>query len=245
VNKTASDQWEYIRDVGNGFLGHRDDPQYPDIVPTKNFTCGVDAWKANRNQTLTADVVAGSEIGIRMTPYQVSDCSRALAASACYVNIDWDIHRRTGSSTSAPRRSILLKRRATLTTCLPGTLLTPIGKSGPCITRVHKSKALTRVYLHRFKIATAGAVDDTHWYLTGFKRKDWNFTIPASTPPGKYMLRHEQIWPQELPTPTSGPGGINVRVSDSLLIRTRPVKGARDDEEPSLTSHRSRGPNST
>jgi len=47
-------------------LGWPDDPQYPGIVPTKNFTCGLDAWKPNHSKTLTADVVAGSEIGLRI-----------------------------------------------------------------------------------------------------------------------------------------------------------------------------------
>ena len=52
----------------------------------------------------------------------------------------------------------------------------------------------------RLEIAIAGAVYDTYWYLEGFKRSNRNFTIPATTPPGKYLLRHEQIWPKALPS---------------------------------------------
>ena len=42
-------------------------------MPTKNITYGVDAWKPKRNQTLTADVVAGSEVGVRMMTSHLSD----------------------------------------------------------------------------------------------------------------------------------------------------------------------------
>ena len=70
---------------------------------------------------------------------------------------------------------------------------------------------LTPLPQPRFKIATVGAFNNTHWYLEGFNRKDWNFTIPATTPPGKYLLRHEQIWPRDGPFP-----GLIVRVPVSL-----------------------------
>ncbi|KAI1180963.1 lytic polysaccharide monooxygenase [Nemania sp. FL0916] len=44
-----------------------------------------------------------------------------------------------------------------------------------------------------FKIASAGPSNDTNWQLEG--GLDMNFTIPASTPPGKYLMRIEHIWP--------------------------------------------------
>ncbi|KAI1111015.1 glycosyl hydrolase family 61-domain-containing protein [Nemania sp. NC0429] len=44
-----------------------------------------------------------------------------------------------------------------------------------------------------FKIASAGPLNNTNWQLTGLR--DMNFTIPATTPPGKYLMRMEQVMP--------------------------------------------------
>ncbi|KAF2469273.1 uncharacterized protein BDR25DRAFT_229129, partial [Lindgomyces ingoldianus] len=46
-----------------------------------------------------------------------------------------------------------------------------------------------------FKIASAGAASDTAWKLASITIKEYNFTIPRTTPPGKYLLRIEQMWP--------------------------------------------------
>ena len=65
VNKTAALDWTYVRDVGYD----REWPLYFDGLPTKNITCGANAWQPNRNHTLTADVIAGSEVGMRTLIY--------------------------------------------------------------------------------------------------------------------------------------------------------------------------------
>jgi hypothetical protein len=45
----------------------KSDPQWANTaLPKKDFTCGYDAWKPKRNETGTADVVAGSEVGMRI-----------------------------------------------------------------------------------------------------------------------------------------------------------------------------------
>ncbi|KAK3293882.1 glycosyl hydrolase family 61-domain-containing protein [Chaetomium fimeti] len=45
-----------------------------------------------------------------------------------------------------------------------------------------------------FKIAYAGPTDDQHWSIWP-KVTDFNFTIPETTPPGKYLMRIENIMP--------------------------------------------------
>ncbi|KAF2681477.1 lytic polysaccharide monooxygenase [Lentithecium fluviatile CBS 122367] len=37
------------------------------------------------------------------------------------------------------------------------------------------------------------------WALPENKKHQWNFTIPATTPPGKYLLRFEHIYPNPGP----------------------------------------------
>ncbi|KAH8656692.1 glycoside hydrolase family 61 protein [Tricladium varicosporioides] len=44
-----------------------------------------------------------------------------------------------------------------------------------------------------FKIAYLGPSNDTNWSVE--YQSDVNFTIPLTTPPGKYLLRIEHIWP--------------------------------------------------
>ncbi|KAK3290382.1 glycosyl hydrolase family 61-domain-containing protein [Chaetomium fimeti] len=44
-----------------------------------------------------------------------------------------------------------------------------------------------------FKIAYGGPVADNEWLI--WKQNDFNFTIPETTPPGKYLMRIEQFMP--------------------------------------------------
>jgi hypothetical protein len=44
-----------------------------------------------------------------------------------------------------------------------------------------------------FKIAYWGPESDTVW--SSYNEDTLNFTIPKTTPPGKYLLRMEQFWP--------------------------------------------------
>lgn len=44
-----------------------------------------------------------------------------------------------------------------------------------------------------FKIAYWGPSSDTVW--SSYDQKYLNFSIPKTTPPGKYLLRMEQFWP--------------------------------------------------
>ncbi|KAF2647434.1 lytic polysaccharide monooxygenase, partial [Lophiostoma macrostomum CBS 122681] len=178
VNKTSNPDWTYVRDVGIG-VNAKDDPQWPDILPTKNFACGVDAWKPNRNQTGTADVVAGTEIGMR---------------TAYVFHI-------------GPAQAYL-------------------GKAPDSIDNLSSWDPTDADW---FKIGTAGAYNDTAWFLNGLHNKDWNFTIPATTPPGKYLLRHEQIWPQPLPDPRSS-RIYGTREPNSMSIVPRSTSLARAEQ---------------
>ncbi|KAF2112673.1 glycoside hydrolase [Lophiotrema nucula] len=46
-----------------------------------------------------------------------------------------------------------------------------------------------------FKIAALLAETDTQWVAGNYDHRVINFTLPATTPPGKYLLRFEQFWP--------------------------------------------------
>lgn len=47
-----------------------------------------------------------------------------------------------------------------------------------------------------FKIATIGPANDTEW--TTRDQSEVHFKIPATMPPGKYLLRIEHLWPQDI-----------------------------------------------
>ncbi|KAF2471670.1 uncharacterized protein BDR25DRAFT_324849 [Lindgomyces ingoldianus] len=47
-----------------------------------------------------------------------------------------------------------------------------------------------------FKVGYIGPKSDTAWKLKG--KNGWNFSIPKTTPPGKYLLRIEQFQPYRL-----------------------------------------------
>ena len=49
-----------------------------------------------------------------------------------------------------------------------------------------------------FKIAYWGPTSDTQW--SSYNQVSLNFSIPKTTPPGKYLLRAEHFWPLKPPT---------------------------------------------
>jgi hypothetical protein len=97
-----------------------------------------------------------------------------------------------------------------------------------------RSKLADTSFFHscRFKIAVAGAINDTAWFLEAQRNKDWNFTIPATTPPGKYLLRHEQFMPSPYP--------------DGTTVRTLRIQRRQGtSKEDLLTSDSTRAPSFT
>lgn len=69
VNGTESPAWKYVRDVAPQWDNHRGD--YDKVSPQEdinspNITCGRDAFKFAA-VTETADVIAGSEVGFRVS----------------------------------------------------------------------------------------------------------------------------------------------------------------------------------
>lgn len=67
---------------------------------------------------------------------------------------------------------------------------------GPALAYLSKTDGDLKTYAGDgdwFKIAEVGAANATNWKTTGMK--EWRFNLPKTTPPGKYLLRVEQIWP--------------------------------------------------
>jgi len=125
-----------------------------------NITCGRAAFLA-APKTETADILAGSEVGFRVS-------------TDGYGNRDENFY-------------------------------SPGGNTYPIVW--HPGPA--QVYLSRapnddlqsyqgdgdwFKVAYAGPTDDGHWSIYP-QKSDVNFTIPRTTPPGKYLMRIENMFP--------------------------------------------------
>lgn len=116
-------------------------------INNPNITCGRNAFDS-ASKTETADVLAGSEVGFR---------------------VSWDGNGPRGVFWHAGPGQIYLSRA-------PNDDLENYRGDGDW-----------------FKIAYGGPVNDTAWLLWG--AHDFNFTIPATTPPGKYLMRIEQFYP--------------------------------------------------
>ncbi|GAB1316351.1 hypothetical protein MFIFM68171_06561 [Madurella fahalii] len=169
VNGTAAPEWKYVLDVQPPFAINPDEypPYYqgykltPIIGPDNpNVTCGRAAFDA-APRTEVADVLAGSEVGFR-------------------VSTDGNGNR-DGVFSS------------------PGGAKYPVfWHPGPG--QIYLSKAPNDDLQNYkgdgdwFKIAYAGPVDDSHWSLY-YNVSDFNFTIPRTTPPGKYLMRIENFMP--------------------------------------------------
>ncbi|GAB1315561.1 hypothetical protein MFIFM68171_05771 [Madurella fahalii] len=154
VNGTATPEWKYVRDVAP----HFDDSDWPEgnefpktppmlDINHPNITCGRNAFAA-ASRTETADVLAGSEVGFRV-------------------------------SYSASGQFGLFYHQ------------------GPA--QIYLSQAPNNDLEHYqgdgdwFKIAYAGPVHNNKWSIT--REPDFNFTIPKTTPPGRYLMRIENFMP--------------------------------------------------
>ncbi|KAI0408348.1 lytic polysaccharide monooxygenase [Xylaria palmicola] len=158
VNGTESPAWKYVRDVAPQWEYEPREiatgDEFPKTTPqtdinSPNMTCGRDAFNFAAT-TETADVLAGSEVGFR---------------------VSWDGSGRYGVFWHPGPAQIYLSRA-------PNDNLEHYRGDGDW-----------------FKIAYGGPVNNNKWLLWG--EHDFNFTIPQTTPPGKYLMRLEQ-W---LPTP--------------------------------------------
>ncbi|KAK4151168.1 glycoside hydrolase, partial [Chaetomidium leptoderma] len=158
VNGTESPEWKYVRDVaplfpydpvewGNQF------PKLPGIMDlnSSNITCGRNAfdWAAKPE---TADVLAGSEVGFRISEDGAGKYGHFYDPGSGQVYLS-----------RAPRDD-----------------LEHYQGDGDW-----------------FKIAYGGPVTNDKWLL--WQQPEFNFTIPATTPPGKYLLRLEQFMPTTEP----------------------------------------------
>ncbi|KAH6855627.1 glycosyl hydrolase family 61-domain-containing protein [Chaetomium sp. MPI-CAGE-AT-0009] len=164
VNGTESPEWKYVLDVGTQFYispgQYRAGDQSAKVEPIvgasdPNITCGRLAFDS-APRTETADILAGSEVGFR-----VSTDGRGTRDPATGQNpVFWH-----------PGPAQIYLSRA------PNDDLQSYRGDGDW-----------------FKIAYAGPLDDQHWSIWP-KVSDFNFTIPKTTPPGKYLMRIEDIMP--------------------------------------------------
>ncbi|KAL2257467.1 hypothetical protein VTK26DRAFT_136 [Humicola hyalothermophila] len=168
VNGTESPSWKYVRDVATAydvFPGEypegNDFPKTPPQtdIHSVNITCGRRAWEFAA-QTETADVVAGSEVGFRVS----------FDGNATPYGDFWH-----------PGPAQIYLARAPEDAGGGDPLASFRGDEGDW-----------------FKIAYAGPVADDRWALWPGE-SDFNFTIPRTTPPGKYLMRIEQFMPTYLP----------------------------------------------
>ncbi|KAH6649468.1 glycoside hydrolase [Chaetomium tenue] len=159
VNGTETSEWKYVRDVGYheayGPDSYPPGNEFPKTPPQMDInhpdiTCGRSAFDTAA-QTETADVVAGSEIGFR---------------------VSWDGNGKYGV----------------------------FWHPGPA--QVYLSQALNdELETYKgdgdwFKIAYGGPVGNNEWMVWG--AHDFNFTVPETTPPGKYLMRIEQWMPTQM-----------------------------------------------
>ncbi|KAI1816928.1 lytic polysaccharide monooxygenase [Poronia punctata] len=180
VNGTEPPAWKYVRDVAAQypeveaeFPPGNDFPKTPpqDDIKNPNITCGRQAF-ASAATTETADVLAGSEVGFR---------------------VSWDGDGKYGSFWHPGPGQVYLSRAP------EDDIENYVGDEGDW-----------------FKIAYAGPISNHEWQL--WNQPDFNFTIPPTTPPGKYLMRLEQWMPTQLDNYTQwyvncaqvniiGPGG--------------------------------------
>ncbi|KAL2192584.1 glycosyl hydrolase family 61-domain-containing protein [Corynascus similis CBS 632.67] len=164
VNGTETPEWKYVLDVGPispvypgqyppGYQGYKLDPIIGAGNP--NITCGRAAFES-ANKTETADVLAGSEVGFRVSADGTGNRNPA------YNQIPHFWH--------AGPVQIYLSRA-------PNDDLQSYKGDGDW-----------------FKIAYAGPIDNQHWSLWP-NGSEFNFTIPETTPPGKYLMRIENFMP--------------------------------------------------
>ncbi|KAM7186853.1 Glycosyl hydrolase family 61 domain containing protein [Naviculisporaceae sp. PSN 640] len=160
VNKTETPRWKYVRDVApqypHGPWDYPEGSDFPKTPPqtdiySTNITCGREAF-ASAAKTETADVLAGDEVGFR---------------------VSWDGSGEYGVFWHQGPIQIYLSRA-------PNDDITNYRGDGDW-----------------FKIAYAGPENDNKWSAWPGVG-DYNFTIPKTTPPGKYLLRIEQFMPTHM-----------------------------------------------
>ncbi|KAK4107349.1 lytic polysaccharide monooxygenase [Canariomyces notabilis] len=166
VNGTETPEWKYVLDISGiythgpydyppGYQGYKLDPIIGADNP--NITCGRSAFDSAPH-TETIDILAGSEVGFRVSADGNGNRHEPYRAS------------RGPNFWHAGPGIIYLSRAPN------GDLLNYKGDGD------------------WFKIAYAGPLDDTHWSLWPGVG-DFNFTIPKTTPPGKYLMRIENFMP--------------------------------------------------
>lgn len=157
VNDTETPPWKYVRDVGPqyAYSEYGDSGDFPKVTPQMdindlNITCGRRAFDSAA-VTDTADVLAGSEVGFR---------------------VSWDGDGKYGRFWHPGPAQIYLSRA-------PNDDIKNYRGDGDW-----------------FKIAYGGPVGNNEWLVWG--KHEFNFTIPKTTPPGKYLMRIENIFPTHM-----------------------------------------------
>lgn len=169
VNGTASPEWTYVLDVASPWaIGPDEYPDYyqgyklaPIIGPdNENITCGRAAFSA-APRTETADILAGSEVGFRVSTDGNGNRGGVFYSIGDMINpVFWH----------------------------PGPAQIYLSRAPNDDLQSYKGEG------DWFKIAYAGPLDDNHWSIWP-SQSDFNFTIPKTTPPGKYLMRIENFMP--------------------------------------------------
>lgn len=164
VNGVVSKRWEHVRPASKFFPVLK--------VDGPEGMCGFNATLP-AFPIKTIKIAAGSEIGFGATIYHgyISSTPRDPVESEIFEDFDSRIPFRHTLHHSGPAAAYLSKA--------PGDDLNGYNGDGSW-----------------FKFASVGASDGMIWDIGGHKNKPvmiMNFTIPASTPPGHYLLRVEHL----------------------------------------------------
>ncbi|GAB1319632.1 hypothetical protein MFIFM68171_09842 [Madurella fahalii] len=170
VNGTETPEWKYVLDVASsvpinissyppGYQFFKLPPILDSADP--NITCGRNAFDSAA-KTETADVLAGSEVGFRVSVDGSGNRGQNLGPDTPFwYPYVWH-----------PGPTIVYLSRA------PNDDLQNYRGDGDW-----------------FKIAYAGPLNNSVWSVV--MESEYNFTIPKTTPPGKYLMRIEHFMPTD------------------------------------------------
>ncbi|KAM7200395.1 cellulose-growth-specific protein [Naviculisporaceae sp. PSN 640] len=173
VNGTQTPEWKYVLDVASAYHVNAEsmlpNSQFYKLAPiTSPLDPNITCGRnafVSAPKTSTADILAGSEVGFRVSVDG-------------HGNLDQIITETHINPSGGPWKPYAWH-------------------GGP--TMVYLSRALNddlssyRGEGDWFKIAYKGPVNNTHWNVG--REHEFSFTVPRTTPPGKYLMRIEHIMP--------------------------------------------------
>ncbi|KAF2117980.1 glycoside hydrolase [Lophiotrema nucula] len=170
VNNTVSNDFEYVRPYISNVTG--DEIWYGILNPNRDptnldFRCGPNGTITG-NLTKTATVRAGDTVGFRLGEPHFK-----------YLNYPYDVPRIYHPGPG----SVWLSKS-------PSDNLNTYSGDGDWF-KILEIIGRTEQSMPVLSDSTYAPLYQWGLYVA----RDWNFTIPATTPPGKYLLRFEQVYP--------------------------------------------------